>query len=369
VKYVNTTVARRALGVAAAVLAGTMATLVLATPASAHHSIPSGVVACDSETGTYTVTWTVGNSESNPKRVEDLVAVSTTPSGGAGDIQVGATIAPYPGTITGLQTGIPGNAHSASLTVQGHWADDDFTEQPPKTKTVYMDGKCTVGTASPSASATFACDGTGVLTLSNAANATHTATFTVTGTGLNQTTSPVAAGGSTKVNVPASAASDVTVKVGTTVVGTFHWARPDDCAAVKVAIKSDCTSLTVSLENPRPNAPVTATVIVGTDSKDVTIGTGETQNVTFPAGPGPTTATVAFKDMSATSLAAHAVAAAQAAQPITLVWQNPGAVCAPPELPKTGDNIGGFVAGGAALVALGAGLLLYVRRRRIRMAA
>jgi LPXTG-motif cell wall-anchored protein len=89
-------------------------------------------------------------------------------------------------------------------------------------------------------------------------------------------------------------------------------------------------------------------------SKDVTIGTGKTENVTFPAGPGPTTATVAFKDMSAT---------------ITLVWQNPGAVCAPPELPKTGDNIGGFVAGGAALVALGAGLLLYVRRRRIRMAA
>jgi hypothetical protein len=43
VKYVNTTVARRALGVAAAVLAGTMATVVLATPASAHHSIPDGV--------------------------------------------------------------------------------------------------------------------------------------------------------------------------------------------------------------------------------------------------------------------------------------------------------------------------------------
>ena len=365
-KSVNTTVVRRVLGVAAAVLAGTMATFVLASPASAHHSIPAGVAKCDSETGTYTVTWTVGNSMTN--MVEDLVAVSTSPSGGAGDIHVGATIAVYPGTITGVQTGIPGNLHSASLTVKGHWADDDFTEDA-KTKTVYMDGKCTVGTASPSASASFACDGTGVLTLTNAVNATHTATFTVTGTGLNQTTSPVAAGGSTKVNVPASAAGDVTVKVGTTTVATFHWAKPDDCAAVKVAIKSDCTSLTVSLENPRPNAPVTATVIVGTDSKDVTIGAGQTENVTFPAGPGPTTATVAFKDMSATTLAAHAVAAAQAAQPITLVWENPGAVCAPPELPKTGDNVGGFVAGGVALVALGAGLLLYLRRRKARMAA
>jgi LPXTG-motif cell wall-anchored protein len=366
VKPVNTTVVRRTLGLAAAVLAGLMATFVLASPASAHHSTPYGEASCDKETGTYTIKWTVENSETN--RVEDLILVSTDPSGSAGDIQKGATI-PAGGKITGIQTGVPGTTTSATLTVTGHWADDNFTEVAKRSPAVTLDGHCTVGTPSPSASATFACDGSGVVTVSNAASATHTATFTVTGTGFTKTTSPIATGGSTTVNVPASAANDIKVNVGGTVIASFHWARPGDCAAVKVAIKSDCTSLTVSLENPSPNAPITATVVSGTDSKDVTIGTGKTEFVTFPAGPGSAVATVTFKDASATTLAAHAIAAADAAAPITLSWVNPGTVCAPPVLPNTGAKVGGVVGSGVALVGIGIGLLLYVRRRKARMAA
>jgi LPXTG-motif cell wall-anchored protein len=366
VKPVKTTVVRRTLGIAAAVLAGLMATFVLATPASAHYSYIRGTASCIAESGTYSVNWSVWNSEVD--KVEDLIVVTTDPAGGAGDIHVGATIPDHQGTLTGVQTGIPGNAHSASLSVKGHWAKDNFTEDL-KTDTVNLDGNCAMGTASPSASATFACDGTAVVSVSNAANATHTATFTVTGTGFTKTTSALAAGDSTTMDVPASAAGDITVKVGNAVITSFHWAKPADCAAVKVASKSDCTSLTVSLENPSPNAPITATVVSGNTSKDVTIGTGKTELVSFPAGPGATSATVTFKDGAATTLAAHAVAAAQAAAPITLNWENPGAVCTPPELPKTGAKIGGVVGSGVALVGIGVGLLFYLRRRKARIAS
>jgi LPXTG-motif cell wall-anchored protein len=362
------TIVRRTLGLAAAILAGILTTFVLASPASAHYSYIRGTSSCVAETGTYSVTWSVWNSETD--KVEDLIVVTTDPAGGAGDIHVGATIGIPQATLTGVQTGIPGTAHSASLSVRGHWAKDNFTEDL-KTETIELDGNCKPGSPSPSASANFSCDGTAVVTVANAASATHSATFVITGNGFSHTTSAIAPGGaSVNVSVPASAAGDIKVKVGDTVIATFNWARPADCAAVKVAIKSDCNSLTVSLENPDPNAPITATVVSGTNSKDVTIGTGKTELVTFPAGPGPTVATVTFKDGTATTLAAHAVAAADVAAPITLSWVNPGAVCTPPpELPNTGAKVGGVIASGVALVGIGIGMLLYVRRRKARMAA
>jgi LPXTG-motif cell wall-anchored protein len=357
--------ARRALGVAAAILAGTLATLVVASPASAHFSKVWGTSSCVSETGTYTITWHVQNSET---AAETLLTAATTPSGTtAGAIHDGATVPGNQGTLTGTQSGVPGTSTLATLAVQGTWPDG-FTEKGAQGK-VYLDGKCKPGAAAPSASAVFACDGTAVVTVTNAASATHSATFVVTGNGFTKTTAPLNPGAaSVDVNVPASAANDIKVKVGDTVIASFNWAKPDNCAAVKVSLRSDCTSLTVSLENPSPNAPVSATVVSGMSSKDVTIGTGQTEDVTFPAGPGPTVATVTFKDSGAATLAAHAVAAADAAAPITLAWVNPGQVCSP-SLPDTGAKVGGVIAAGAALVGLGVGLLLYVRRRRTRMAA
>jgi LPXTG-motif cell wall-anchored protein len=372
VKSVNSTVVRRTLGLSAAVLAGLLATFVLASPASAHSTSVSGKAACDSETGTFKVTWTVSNDWNTEVTLNDVALLPAGTS--APPIAVGATIAPDPGILVGVQT-IPGDINPTStastvaeLTVRGHWAQDDFTEGY-ENGTVTIVGQCKQGSPSPHASATFNCDGSADVTVSNDANATHTVAFTIKGTGFSQPTSAIAAGGSTTVHVPASAAGDIKVQVGDTVIATFNWAKPGDCAAVKVAIKSDCSSLTVSLENPSPNAPITATVASGNDSKDVTIGTGKTELVTFPAGPGATTATVAFKDASATTLAAHAVAAADAAAPITLTWTNPGTVCAPPQLPNTGAKVGGVIASGVALVGIGIGLLLYVRRRKARMAA
>jgi LPXTG-motif cell wall-anchored protein len=370
VKSVKTTVVRRTLGLAAAVLAGLLATFVLATPASAHSTSVNGEAVCDSETGNFKVTWTVSNDWYTEVT---LTNVALEPAGtSAPPIADGAKIAPSPGKLVGVQT-IPGNINPtatsstvARLTETGEWPD--FTERY-ETNKVTIVGQCKKGSPSPHASATFDCDGSATLTLSNDANATHTATFAVTGTGFSQTTSAISAGKSTTVHVPASAAGDIKVKVGDTDIASFNWAKPSDCAAVKVAIKSDCTSLTVSLENPSPNAPITATVVSGTDSKDVTIDTGKTEFVTFPAGPGPTVATVTFKDAAATTLAAHAVAAADAAAPITLAWVNPGAVCTPPQLPNTGAKVGGVIGSGAALVGVGVGLLLYVRRRKARMAA
>jgi len=362
VKNVSPSV-RRVLGLVIALVAGTLATtLIGVSPASAHHSTPKGGAVCDNNTGTYTITWTVTNSENHP---EKLLLVSPTPGGTINNIAVNTVIDPL-ATVSGTQV-VPGTTKFAVLKVQGHWDFDNFTERPHFSKPLKLDGKCVQYQPSPHATASSACDGTVLVTVSNDAAATKSATFTITGTNnFSTTTAAIPAGGHADVTVPAASASQISVMSGQTELGPFSWSAPTDCAPVKVASKSDCTTLTVSLENPAGNTPVDATVTSGDKTEKVTIPSGTTKDVTFPASAG-TTATVTFGSGAADSAKVAAAAAAAATTPITVSWVSPGAVCtptSPPSLPQTGAKLGGIIGAGAALIVVGAGLLLFLRRRR-----
>lgn len=90
------------------------------TAASAHANIVSGSPTCVAATGKYQVTWTINNDWKNSG--ETVTVNSFTPGGATlstHSISLGK--APASGTIT--ETDIPGNATSASLAVQGLWAD------------------------------------------------------------------------------------------------------------------------------------------------------------------------------------------------------------------------------------------------------
>ena len=350
---------RRILGLTVAVLAGTFATLAIASPASAHHTWVEGSAVCDAPTGTWKVTWTVFNSQSNLDAT--LTKVVWTPTGSPGTgIAVDAIVPKKPvGKLVGVQT-VPGSATQASLAVRGSWPNG-VTDGQDRSETVTFGGACQQNQPKPTATFTSDCDGTVVVQLGNKAG-TAPVSFVVTG--INEPVS-VPAGGEKSVTVPAGSAANITVKVGTTEVATYSWKDPGTCAPVKVASKSDCTTVTISLENPAGNRPIDATVKSGAETKQVTIAGGETKEVTFPAGAG-TTATVTYGSGAAAAANVAPGAAAAAVEPVTVTWADPGN-CAPPpppDLPDTGVQVAGLVSAGAALVALGAGVLFFLYRRR-----
>jgi LPXTG-motif cell wall-anchored protein len=358
-------VVRRVATVAAAVLIGTLATFALATPASAHQSTISAEAACDNGTGTYKITWTVTNSQNMP---ETLLQVVFAPSGSGGPITTNATVPGHtstnPGNLIGVQT-VPGTTTLVSLTVQGYWDYDHYTESP-KTQPQRLGGDCRQYQPKPHASATSACDGSVVVTVNNDSTATTTAAFKITGAGgFTQTTPAIKAGDKLDVAVPAANASSISVVAGTTNLGSFPWEKPKDCAPVKLSSKSDCTSLTVELQNPAGNSTVTATVSSGSNApQTLTLAGGETKSATFAASAG-TTATVTYGAGAAAAAKVAAAAAADATTPILVPWAAPAApACAAPNLPVTGTKIGGIVLSGFAMLVLGAGALLYLRRRR-----
>lgn len=131
------------------------------------------------------------------------------------------------------------------------------------------------------------------------------------------------------------------------------------CAATAPVVDStsDCDSLTVTVTNPAEE-PLTATVTSGEVTEELTVAPGETGEVTVDATEG-TVATVTIGD-----------------QTTEVAWQQPEDCDEPQEgeggggdLPETGVPTG-LVAGAAVLLlALGGGLYLVARRRRITFTA
>jgi hypothetical protein len=125
---------------------GGVASLALVTDASAHANIVSGTATCQSN-GTFTVTWTVSNDWTLSEHVTEVSA-----SGGGSITGLPADIAASPGTpgklahqpfatITATQTGVPGTATNASLTVAGKWSDGKI--QGSSKGGVALSGNCT----------------------------------------------------------------------------------------------------------------------------------------------------------------------------------------------------------------------------------
>ena len=117
---------------------GGVASLALVTAASAHANIVSGIAACQSN-GTYTVTWTVANDFN---LVDNVLEVSHTGGGSIAGLPSGIAASarqPY-NTARVTQTGVPGTATAASLTVKGTWSDK-FTRQD--VGALRLGGNCT----------------------------------------------------------------------------------------------------------------------------------------------------------------------------------------------------------------------------------
>jgi hypothetical protein len=194
---------------------GGVASLALVTAASAHASLISGSAQCQSN-GTYTVAWTI----SNDWILADSIVETGQTGGGTFSglpttIPASAAKTPPFQSVTVLQSGIPGSAKSASLTVQGTWTDK---------KTVNNSGSVTLpGTCSRDTAATAP-------TFTNASCSAATGSYTIPSSTVADYF--VAIGNGAPVAAPAGTVSEAVgtlikitaqAKPGKTLTGTTAW--------------------------------------------------------------------------------------------------------------------------------------------------
>jgi LPXTG-motif cell wall-anchored protein len=204
---------RRLVVLATAVAAGTLGALWIASPTHAHRPFVEGVAVCDTAAGDWVVTWTVRNSEND--LVGQITGVSWTPAGTtvSGIAVSGVLPQSDEGELTGTQR-VPASATSASLTVDVHWNRGNGVDAS-HTGRVGFEGTCGKQAATPGASFESSCEGNVAVTLTNAADATVPAQFTVTGEGGFSQASTVDAGKTAKVDVPKANAKAIKVTEST----------------------------------------------------------------------------------------------------------------------------------------------------------
>lgn len=195
----------------------------------------------------------------------------------------------------------------------------------------------------PAATAVNKCDGSGTVHLSNELPYAGT-TFTVTRSG----------GAPASVAVGALGNEDLVISDGewpVTISGdngfskSFPWAWPQGvCDPPTLVVTPDCVSLVLKVTNPLTNKAISATVTYGAESKQISLGKGETVPVTFPVGTGSATvALVGAPDWA----------------PLTADFTQP-ANC---ELARTGTSVTTVVIIGAGLVLVGFALVFGVARQ------
>ncbi|PYC75262.1 cell wall anchor protein [Micromonospora arborensis] len=385
---------RRIAAIAAGALIGLTGVGVMASPASAHYSEPSGKAVCDTTTGEWVVTWTVQSKAHYSSKFFGLKTVRLTPAGTTvTNIEVSER-GKYPYDVNTPITGeqrVPGSATQATLAVQAKW-DDRYSEDKPTKGKVTFGGTCTkdtppasptpTPTASPTPTpsptvtppaavtvptASFAsdCEGAVTVTLANGADATTDAKLTVKATGFSETYTVKPGASKSDIVVPAKAGA-ITVSEGDKVVGTpYTWATPEDCVKPgepQAGFESTCDKLVFGFANPEDGKAfeVTLTPNKG-EAQKRTVEPGKTVIVEFPASEG-LTVTPAAEGLDDTS---------------PIAWEKPADCNAgqgggdkdEPALPLTGAATGGIIAGAVVLLAAGAGLFVMARRRRVRFTA
>jgi LPXTG-motif cell wall-anchored protein len=352
-------VRRRVLAVAASAAVGIVGAIVLASPASAHHSEVKGVPVCDTTTGEWVVTWTVTSVAPPGVDFYRLVDVQLTPEGSSvSNIAVTegrgfphSTGAPLVG-----EQRLPGDAESASLGVKAKW-NNRFEETDLKWGEVRFGGPCEVETPPPGPGVNDVptCEDLTV-TIANPSDGEEV-TVNLTASSGEDENITIAPGETESRTFPA--AEDLTYEV--TLDGELlkkgGWQEPADCEEPEVEMPStasrpDCDTLTVEVTNPLEDQAIEATLTSGDETATLTIAPGETGEATFDAEEG-TVVTVTIGDESE-----------------EIAWTEPDDCDgAGGGLPVTGASTG-IVAGAAlALLAVGGGLFLVARRRRITFTA
>jgi len=362
------TALRRPLAVAGAAAVGLAATVALASPASAHHSVVVGEAVCDTATGEYDVTWTITVVAPPQADHYTFVEVAATKGVGGG--------APQPATVPGVEVtpgntfphpsgsplvstySVPGDTTSLSLSVRAKWSNG-HKEKTASSDSIQLAGTCAPDAPRPDATANADCEYL-VVTLSNKADATKDAVFVFSGSYEDEVT--VAKGGEpVEVRIPRDKAGDVTV----TERGTrdwrqhFAWKDPGNCGVPAGTYEVTCDDLTFYVENPADGREVTVTFTPSTgDAVTRTVKPGEEMEpVVFPASAGLTVRV-------STEGEDDVVISYDDEKP-----EDCGAGGGGPELPRTGPSAGVIAGGAGALLAAGAGLFLFARRRRLRFTA
>lgn len=220
---------RRLTAFAGAVLAGTAAALLLASPASAHQTMVEGTAVCDTAKGDWVVTWTVGNTEDDLEG--KITGMSLKPDGTTVTNIAKDAVLPMKGKgeLTGVQR-VAASEKEASLSVSAQWIRDKETINHKDADTVTFTGTCAKNTA------TFAtaCDGVVTVTLDNTAG-TEAAKFVVKGKDGWVVEKTVEAGKTdSSVKVPAANSAEITVSQSDTVIATGKKALPANCGGLPV---------------------------------------------------------------------------------------------------------------------------------------
>jgi hypothetical protein len=207
-----------------------VASFALVTDASAHANIVHGSAVCQAD-GTYTISWTIANDYN----LSDTVSkVSNTGGGTLSGLPTTIAASPHTpyNTATATQTGVPGTATSAALTINGLWSDGYHQQDG---SSVTLGGNCVIPpTSTTTAGAAFTDATCAVATGSYTIPASTTATYTVAiGNG-----SPVAASAGT-VSEPVGTSIVITAhaKQGFTLTGTTVWTHT-------IAAATGCTTAT-----------------------------------------------------------------------------------------------------------------------------
>ncbi|WP_026189602.1 hypothetical protein [Salinispora mooreana] len=391
---------RRVSAVAAGTLLGLTGVAIFAAPASAHHSNVTGTAKCDAATGEWVVTWNI-KSESTPDKVKKFKLAEVVAKTYVGGKATKVTIPDLPvtdgekypykvkKTLTAKQR-VPGDVRMASLAIKVTW-DNGYTEQRWSKATVNFCGTCeapkptptpsasepptptptpttseppTPTAPNPTASIQADCEGIAHVTLNNADDATAPAKFTVKGGDDIIEQVEVKPGQSTTVEVPAEQAATITVTVEGRTKPLFEGAPEpaDDCVKPGEptgAYKSTCDELIFEINNPEDGETTTATFTPNKgEPQTLTVEPGMSGTVSFPAEEG-LIVTPSGEGIE---------------NPEPIAWKKP-ADCTPgegggePGLPVTGAAAGGIAAGAAVLLAVGGGLFVMARRRKLRFTA
>ncbi|MGI5213631.1 cell wall anchor protein [Plantactinospora sp. CA-290183] len=369
---------RRPLAIVGATFLGLTAALVVAAPASAHHSEVKVKGECNTTTGEWDVTWTIRSvapggvskfrfTEAQAQKLVgetrselSIPGISTTERGD------------YPYEVNKnieFKQSLPAETTGVSLAVKAEW-DNKHNERDTVRAQVTFTGTCAKdeeepppATSKPTATVGAECDGTVVVRLSNAEDATAPAKFTVAGSGDFEQKVTVPAGEEKSVTVPAANASKVTVTEEGLKEPLFDKApaAAEDCVEPgepSLSYAFTCDELVWEVDNPEDGKSITVTFTPNKgEAKTVTVEPGKVETVKFPAEEGLTV-----------------TPSSEGVQGKPLAWEKPencesGGGGGEGELPLTGAAAGGIAAGAALLLVAGIVLYVVARRRRVTFTA
>ncbi|MEU8287338.1 LPXTG cell wall anchor domain-containing protein [Micromonospora sp. NPDC048905] len=337
---------RRVAAIAAGALIGLTGAATFAGPALAHHTTISGT-ACKTTDGVHRVEWKVENSE---RDLEATITEVWSPSGTTISGIGGGTKIAANGKVTGTQLTTKGK--QLELKVTATWTRNGKLITNTASGTAKLSKNCTTPPTptptptKPTPTPTVTPSATPSVTPSATPSATASVTPSATPTTTPSTPVPTSP-------VPTTQPSEPTGPL-----------VPEEPNAPVFEIVFDCDVLVITADNPAGG--ITETVVLTSEKnvvKKLELVPGKKTEVSFEAYEGLTVTP------SVDGEQADPADAVKWVKPADCTSGQGGGDKDEPALPLTGAATGGIIAGAAVLLAVGAGLFVMARRRRVRFTA